>query len=113
MHSIRFQPASARLQARTRQGRRHCSKDTAARPRNRRLKTEPVKKRSVSIHGHRTSYSVEDPFQSELALIARREGIPIARVIAAIDADRPPDHNLSSAIRLFVLEDLRKRASMN
>ena len=71
-----------------------------------------MKKRSVSIHGHRTSYSVEDPFQDELIRIAKRDGMAIARVIAMIDASRPPGHNLSSAIRLFVLADIKRHAGL-
>ncbi|MEZ5870620.1 MAG: ribbon-helix-helix domain-containing protein [Nitratireductor sp.] len=69
-----------------------------------------MKKRSVSIRGHRTSYSIEDAFQEELNAIALREAKPVARMIARIDAARQQDQNLSSAIRLFVLDDLRKRA---
>ncbi|TFF23359.1 aryl-sulfate sulfotransferase [Jiella endophytica] len=68
-------------------------------------------KRSVSISGHPTSISVEERFWQCLRAIAERDGLPIARLIARIDADREPGGNLSSAIRLFVLEDaLARRA---
>lgn len=62
-----------------------------------------VRKRSVSIAGHRTSYSIEDAFQDGLAALARHEGVSLAALIARIDAQRPPDANLSSALRLYVL----------
>ena len=65
-----------------------------------------VRKRSVRIAGHRTSVSLEDAFWRELAEIARRRGQSINAVIAAIDEGR--DNNLSSAIRVFVLEEVRR-----
>ena len=68
-----------------------------------------VVKRSVAIRGHRTSISLEEPFYEELERIARRRDMAIAALIAHIDENRPPDTNLSSAIRLFVLDDLRGR----
>lgn len=66
-----------------------------------------LRKRSVTINGHGTSYSIEDEFQDELARLARAEGKPVARLIASIDASRPEGANLSSAIRLYVLAALR------
>lgn len=62
-----------------------------------------VIKRSVSIRGHRTSYSVEQPFFDGLQEIAGMRDMPVAALIAEIDENRPRDTNLSSAIRLFVL----------
>lgn len=67
-----------------------------------------LRKHSVTIRGHATSYSIEDEFQTELAEIARRRSTPVARLIAGIDAMRGEDTNLSSAIRLFVLDSLKK-----
>lgn len=66
-----------------------------------------LRKRSVTINGHGTSYSIEDEFQDELARLAKADGKPVARLIAAIDASRPQGANLSSAIRLYVLAALR------
>jgi predicted DNA-binding ribbon-helix-helix protein len=66
-----------------------------------------LRKRSVTINGHGTSYSIEDEFQDELARLAKAQGKPLARLIASIDASRPQGANLSSAIRLYVLEALR------
>jgi predicted DNA-binding ribbon-helix-helix protein len=64
-----------------------------------------VRKRSVRIAGHRTSVSLEDAFWRELADLAHRRGISVNALIAAIDAER--GGNLSSAIRVYVLEMLR------
>ena len=61
-------------------------------------------KRSVAIRGHRTSFSLEQPFFDDLAAISRQRGMALAALIAEIDDSRPRDTNLSSAIRLFVLE---------
>lgn len=69
-----------------------------------------VVKRSVTIRGHRTSYSLEQPFADDLALIATERGLSLAALIAEIDAARPRDSNLSSALRLHVL-DWAKRGS--
>jgi predicted DNA-binding ribbon-helix-helix protein len=66
-----------------------------------------VVKRSVAIRGHRTSVSLEQPFFEELERIARTRGRSMAALIAEIDENRPEGTNLSSAIRLFVLADLR------
>jgi len=68
-----------------------------------------VKKRSVSIRGHRTSLSLEDGFWEELGLIAAARGLSLAALITEIDRTR--SGGLSSAVRLFVLEDLRQKAA--
>lgn len=70
-----------------------------------------IVKRSVSISGHSTSISIEERFWQCLREIAAREGLPLARLIARIDAERDPAANLSSAIRLYVLEDALARAT--
>ncbi|MDH4990543.1 ribbon-helix-helix domain-containing protein [Aquamicrobium lusatiense] len=69
----------------------------------------PVKKRSVTINGHRTSYSLEEPFYDELAAIAAARGMTLAALVAEIDTTRPKASNLSSALRLHVLEWVRVR----
>jgi predicted DNA-binding ribbon-helix-helix protein len=70
----------------------------------------PVRKRSVSIHGHRTSFSLEQPFHDELVAIARRRGMSFAGLVAEVDAARPRTANLSSALRIHVLQSLRTEA---
>ncbi len=64
-----------------------------------------VKKRSVSINGHRTSYSIEDEFQAALETIAALRELPVARLIAEIDSVPRSDGGLSSAIRVYVLSE--------
>lgn len=63
------------------------------------------RKRSVLVAGHRTSVSLEQPFWDVLAGIARRRGTSVNALIAEIDRGR--DGNLSSAVRVFVLEALQ------
>jgi predicted DNA-binding ribbon-helix-helix protein len=65
-----------------------------------------VRKRSVRIAGHRTSVSLEDAFWQELTRIAHARGQSINALIAAIDAGR--GGNLSSAVRVFILNEVRK-----
>ena len=67
-----------------------------------------IVKRSVSIAGHRTSISLEEPFWLSLREIAERDKLSIQALIGRIDAERG-EQNLSSAIRVFVLADLRGR----
>lgn len=63
------------------------------------------RKRSLAIAGHRTSISLEEPFWDALHGIAAAKGVPLAALVAAIDAARS-GASLSSAIRLFVLAEL-------
>lgn len=62
-----------------------------------------VVKHSVVIAGHRTSVSLEDAFWRALKDIAAQEGVSLAALIARVDAGRG-EANLSSALRVFVLE---------
>jgi predicted DNA-binding ribbon-helix-helix protein len=62
-----------------------------------------MKKRSVSISGHQTSISIEEPFWLAFREIASQSGRSLAGLIAEIDGQRTPETNLSSAIRLHVL----------
>lgn len=61
------------------------------------------KKHSLTLRGHRTSVSLEDPYWSAFVKIAQSEDIPINELAAKIDAARLVDAGLASAIRLFVL----------
>lgn len=67
-----------------------------------------VEKRSVTIRGHRTSYSLEKPFHDDLVGIAAAQGMTLAALVADVDANRPREANLSSALRLFVLEQAKR-----
>jgi predicted DNA-binding ribbon-helix-helix protein len=66
----------------------------------------PLVKRSVRVAGHPTSVSVEAPFWDALREIATRRGVSVNALVAVIDAERTG--NLSSAIRLFVLDSCRR-----
>jgi predicted DNA-binding ribbon-helix-helix protein len=66
----------------------------------------PVIKRSIVIDGHKTSVSLEDAFWSGLKEIARAQQATLSNTVAEIDKARQHG-NLSSAIRLFVLDRLR------
>ena len=67
----------------------------------------PVIKRSIVIAGHKTSVSLEDAFWKGLKEIATSRDMTLSDLVATIDTDRRHG-NLSSAIRLFVLEYYRK-----
>ena len=70
-----------------------------------------MKKRSVSIRGHRTSFSLEDEFWNELKAIAARRKMSLAQLVTQVDLRRGEDENLSSALRLFLLRDLKAKLS--
>ena len=67
-----------------------------------------VEKRSISIRGHRTSFSLEKPFFDELSRIAAERGLSVAALVAEVDETRPRDTSLSSALRVFVLEEVKR-----
>ena len=67
-------------------------------------------KRSVTIAGHRTSVSLEAEFWAELTAISQNEDLPIGKLISKIDENNP--NNLSSALRLYVLADLKNRLAL-
>ena len=64
-----------------------------------------LRKHSVLIAGHATSISIEDVFWQELTRIAESQNKSLNALITEIDATRPG--NLSSALRVFVLRDLK------
>jgi predicted DNA-binding ribbon-helix-helix protein len=65
-----------------------------------------VLKHSILVAGHRTSISLEDAFWQALKNIACERDINLAEIVARVDAERQQS-NLSSAIRLFVLNFYR------
>ena len=73
--------------------------------------TERPVKRSLTLHGHRTSVSLEDPFWRAFRQIAQADGKTINGCAAEIDANRG-DVGLASAIRLFVLKRLQDQAAL-
>lgn len=62
-----------------------------------------IVKRSLTISGHRTSVSLEDAFWRRLKALAAARALSLSALVAEIDASRG-DANLSSAVRVFVLE---------
>ncbi len=67
------------------------------------------RKRSLSIAGHRTSVSLEEPFWTALKQIAESQELTLAGLIASIDQKREGT-NLSSALRLHALAHYRRLA---
>jgi predicted DNA-binding ribbon-helix-helix protein len=69
-----------------------------------------MRKRSVTIDGHHTSISLEDAFWTELLALSQARGLSLNELVAEIDRSRAQGQkNLSSALRLHVLRELKKR----
>ena len=68
-----------------------------------------TKKRSITIHGHRTSVSLEEPFWTILRAIAVQRGLSLASLVQMIDRER--NGALSSALRLFVVAELTQNTA--
>lgn len=66
-------------------------------------------KRSIMLDGVKTSVSLEEMFWTGLKEIAREKGKTIAAILSEICASKDTD-NLSSAIRLYVFEQVRRRS---
>ena len=71
--------------------------------------SERPKKHSLTLRGHRTSVSLEEEFWTEFRDIAARKNLPLNALAAEIDEARGDSIGLASAIRLYVLEDLKRR----
>ena len=69
-----------------------------------------IKKHSVILDGHRTSVSLEDAFWTDLKRFAANYGITINQLVTEIDRNR--SGNLSSAIRIYVLQQYRELATI-
>jgi predicted DNA-binding ribbon-helix-helix protein len=67
-----------------------------------------VKKRSIQVGHRKTSVSLEDTFWDALENIAQERGQRICELAAQIEAERGENSNLSSAIRVFVLEHAQR-----
>jgi len=78
-----------------------------------------IRKRSVTIAGHRTSVSLEQAFWEALRSIAGTQNRSVAAIVAAVDATNAAGQggesargaNLSSALRVYVLDEMRRRAT--
>jgi predicted DNA-binding ribbon-helix-helix protein len=71
----------------------------------------PVVKRSIVVAGHKTSVSLEDAFWKGLKEIATGKGVSLSEMVGAIDSARAQG-NLSSALRLFVLDHFRSKIAI-
>ncbi|MEO0498182.1 MAG: ribbon-helix-helix domain-containing protein [Pseudomonadota bacterium] len=63
-----------------------------------------MRNHSITIRGHATSVSMEDEFWTSLKMMAKSRNMSIAALVTQIDAQRLDSQNLSSALRLAVLE---------
>ena len=69
------------------------------------------RKHSLTLRGHRTSVSLEDPFWEAFRKIAQERGLALNELAAEIDAARGMEIGLASAIRIYVLEVYRAAAA--
>ncbi len=71
-----------------------------------------MKKRSVVIAGHATSLTLEEPFWQALKEIAQARATTVSALVERIDAERTEagEPNLSSAVRVWVFERVRRDA---
>jgi predicted DNA-binding ribbon-helix-helix protein len=70
--------------------------------------SQTIKKRSVEIAGHRTSLTLEEAFWRALKRLAAKDRVSINKLIERIDRER--QGNLSSAVRVYLLERLEAAA---
>lgn len=68
-----------------------------------------MRKHSILLDGHQTSVTLEDAFWESLVGIAKAKGVSINKLATEIDHARTT--NLSSALRVFVLSQLKAPAS--
>lgn len=70
-----------------------------------------LRKISVNLGGHATSFSIENPFLEILQMEARERKIAFAQFVRQVDEQRPAAINLSSALRLMALAILKKNST--
>ena len=70
----------------------------------------PVVKRSIVVGGNKTSVSLEEPFWTSMKEISKQLSMTLSELVSAIDTNRQQG-NLSSAIRLFVLDHFKNLAA--
>ena len=69
-----------------------------------------VVKRSIVVGGHKTSVSLEEPFWKSMKEISQQLSVTLSELVSEIDTNRQQG-NLSSAIRLFVLDHFKNLAA--
>jgi predicted DNA-binding ribbon-helix-helix protein len=75
--------------------------------------TQRPQKRSITLHGHRTSVSLEDEFWSAFCEIAAAQGLSINALAAQIDEGRILKSGLAGAIRIFVLRHYKAQLAQD
>jgi predicted DNA-binding ribbon-helix-helix protein len=70
-----------------------------------------MRKRSITLGGHQTSITLEDAFWDELTALAEARQLSLSAMVSEIDEKRAAPGNLSSALRLHVLEELKRKIS--
>ena len=74
-----------------------------------------MRKRSITIHGHQTSVSLEDEFWDELAALAEQRKLSLNALVTEVDKARDTGKsgggNLSSALRVYVLQQAKRKIS--
>lgn len=70
-----------------------------------------LRKHSITLHGHATSFSLEDAFYEIIVESAAQRGQSLASLIAMIDDERDRESNLSSSLRLYALDWVLSRSS--
>src|ERR1700681_733118 len=99
----------ARSGATAHQARGRFAGSAPARRRGRVMKS-PVVKRSIVVAGHKTGVSLEEAFWNGMKEISRLRDMTLSELVGEVDSIRQQG-NLSSAIRLFVLDYFRTRAN--
>jgi predicted DNA-binding ribbon-helix-helix protein len=66
-----------------------------------------LEKRSVSLSGHRTSIALEPEFWAALRQLAATQTVTLSALVARVDAGRSPTQPLASALRVYVLNEVR------
>jgi predicted DNA-binding ribbon-helix-helix protein len=64
-------------------------------------------KRSLTLQGHRTSVSLEEPFWIEFRRLAEAQDLSVNALASQLDAKRAPPASLASMIRLYVLSEVK------
>lgn len=72
------------------------------------MTTRP-EKHSLTLHGHRTSVSLEAAFWEAFRTIAQEKSVPLNQLASEIDMERRGEEGLASAIRIFCLNHYRQR----
>ncbi|HEV3192551.1 MAG TPA: ribbon-helix-helix domain-containing protein [Polyangiaceae bacterium] len=75
------------------------------------MKSSLIVKRSIVVAGHKTSVTLEDAYWKSVKEIASGRNMTVSSLVTAVDSERPQS-NLSSAIRLFVLDFYRDLADV-